>query len=359
MLKIMGASASHPAHPDGKTMKALTFVKHGPMESSLELIGTQPVPVQGKGELLIKVRATSLNPIDKMRVEGGLKALRPETMTPSILGYDGAGIVEAVGEGVADVQVGAEVFFRWFPPPSQGTIAEFVAVPADQVVNKPVHVSFEEAASFPLVGLTTIQAMTRGGVKEGDKVFISGGAGGVGTFAIQYAKNVLKAGTVATTASPGEKTDLCKSLGADVVINYREEKFEEVLTEYDFAFDTSGESAKCAQILKKGKKVVTIAGTPSLDELTRIGVRPNFIVRTFLNMKRQKEAMDNAEAAGVEWSNLMLTQSKPDLQHLADNIAAGLIKPVVDNIWDLSDWQGAVKQSASGRAKGKCVIRVA
>merc|ERR1712232_1446311 len=130
----------------------------------------------------------------------------------------------------------------------------------------------------------------------------SGGAGGVGTFAIQYAKNVLKAGTVATTASPGEKTDLCKSLGADVVINYRDEKFEDVLKEYDFAFDTSGESAKCAQILKKGGKVVTIAGTPSLDELVRMGMKPNIVVKAFLKMKRQKEAMANAEAAGVEWS---------------------------------------------------------
>jgi len=355
----MGGAASHPAHADGKTMKALTFAKHGPMESALALIDTQPVPMHGKGELLIKVHATSLNPIDKLRVEGKLKAMMPETMTPSILGYDGAGIVQAVGEGVADFELGAEVFFRWFPPPSQGTIAEFAAVPADQVVKKPANVSFEEAASFPLVGLTSIQAMTRGGVKEGDKVFISGGAGGVGTFAIQYAKHVLKAGTVATTASPGEKTDLCKSLGADVVINYKEEKFEEILKEYDFAFDTSEESAKCAKILKKGRKVVTIVGTPSLEECARVGMQTNALVRTFLKWNRQKEAMASAEAAGVEWSVMFLQPSKPDLQNLADNVAAGLIKPVVDNIWDLSDWQGAVKQSASGRAKGKCIIRVA
>jgi len=355
----MGSSSSHPCHPDGKTMKALVFTKHAkPMDEALTLIDTQPVPVQGKGEVLIHMRAAALNPIDKIRVEGGLKALRPESLDTSIVGYDGAGTVLAVGDGVDDVKVGAEVFFRFFPPPSQGTIAEFVAVPADQIVLKPSNVTFEQAAGFPLAGLTSMQAMARGGVKQGDKVFITGGAGGVGTFALQYAKNVLKAGTVATTASPGEKTELCKSLGADTVVNYKEANFEEVLKDYDFAFDTTGESAKCAKILKKGGKVVTITGTPSVAELERIDMQPNCIVRAFLNFNAQKEAIANAEAAGVEWSFLFLQQSKPDLQKLADSVAAGLVKPVLDNTWDVSDWKGAVKQSISGRAKGKCVIKI-
>jgi len=340
-------------------MKALVFKTHGPMVSALELIDTQPVPVQGKGELLIKMRATALNPIDKLRVEGELKALRPESHDVSICGYDGAGVVEAVGEDVGDIKVGAEVFFRFFPPPSQGSMAEYAVLLAGQVVIKPANITFEDAASFPLAGLTSIQAMARGGVKEGDKVFITGGAGGVGTFAIQYAKNVLKAGTVATTASPGEKTDLCKSLGCDVVVNYKEEKFEEVLKDYDFAFDTTGESAKCVQILKKGGKVVTISGTPTMDELVRVGMQPNFIVKTVLGLKAQKEAIAKAKAAGVEWSFMFLQPGKPELQKLADSVAAGLIKPVLDNTWDVKDWEGAVKQLTSGRAKGKCVIRIA
>merc|ERR1719223_2487845 len=225
-------------------MKALTFEKFGPAEQVMKM-GTVPVPSEvPAGYILVKVHAASLNPIDKMRIEGGLKALRGEQMWPAVVGYDVAGVVEKLGAKVNAFVTGDEVVARmqsW--PMLPGGICEYSLVDVNTVAKKPANISFTDAASFPLAGETALQALRLGGVGPGSKVFVSGGAGGVGTLAIQIAK-ILGAETVATTASPGEKTELCKSLGADVVVNYPDEKFEDLLNNYDFAFDTTGESHK-------------------------------------------------------------------------------------------------------------------
>jgi len=306
------------------------------------------------------VSAASLNPVDKIRVTGGLKAMRADTF-PAVLGYDVSGIIESVGEGVTDWAVGDAVAARaQSGDPQPGTIAEFAVLSANQLAKKPDNVSHNDAASLGLAGQTALQALRRAGCKQGSKVFISGGAGGVGTLAIQIAKE-LGAATVATTASPGAKTELCKSLGADVVINYREAKFEEELNDYDICFDTTGESEKCARILKAGGKTVTVAGTPTVEAISEVsGGSPNFIVRSFLWMGRQSAAENAHTAKGCEWDYMFLQMTAVDMATLLAWVSEGKIKTVIpeDQVWPLSKAKEAVDKSFSGRAMGKVIITV-
>merc|ERR1740130_1604127 len=317
-------------------MKALIFEKFGPVETVMKM-GTVPVPSQvPEGFILVKVHAASLNPIDKMRITGGLKALRGEDVWPAVVGYDVAGVVESVGAKVDAFAAGDEVVARMQSGPMlPGAVCEYSLVDVKTAAKKPAGVSFTDAASFPLAGETALQALRLGGVGPGSKVFISGGAGGVGTLAIQMAK-ILGAELVATTASPGEKTDLCKALGADVVVNYREEKFEETLKDYDAAFDTTNESHKCAAIMKKGSggKIVTIAGNPTTESLTAAngGVAPSMVVRAFLWSKRNSAAENAAIAAGCEWVHMFLRPNSEDMAELLTWAEEGKLTATIDGV---------------------------
>ena len=226
-------------------MRALTFTKYGKASEVLR-VADVPAPATADvpaGFVLVKVRAASLNPVDKMRIEGKL-ATTPELRGfPAVVGYDVAGTVEALGEGVKGFEVGAAVAARMQSVPWQGCCAEYCVVKADKLALKPESVSFGDAAAVGLAGRTALQALRAGGVGKGSKVLVTGGAGGVGTLAIQLAK-ILGASTVATTASKGEKAELCSTLGADVVIDYKEQKFEDELSDFDFALDLTGETAR-------------------------------------------------------------------------------------------------------------------
>lgn len=356
----MGGSSSSNrrlAHPDGKTMKAIVFAKHGKHQDVLALTDV-PLPSGiTENQVMIKVAAASINPIDKMRVEGDLKALRPEAVSPTVLGYDAAGVIDAVGSGVTEFKVGDEVYVRLVEATS-GSLAEYCVSDQTLVAMKPSKCTMEEAAAMPLACVTALQGLRRIGLKEGDKVFISGGAGGVGSFAIQLAKHIFQASVVATTASPGAKTELCKSLGADIVINYKEQKFETELKDYDCCFDTTHESAKMPEICKKGGKVTTVSDTPTVDELVRIGVPLSFPVKTFLNMKKNKAAIASAATHGVEWTYMFLQPNGKDLKLLASYVDDSKLKVVLDGTWEMSDWRAFVDRHFSGRAGGKCVLRI-
>jgi len=345
--------APRKAHPSGATMRAVCMDKFG--KENLRVASDVPRPVAEKdGQVLIRLHAAALNPIDKIRIEGGLKLIRPEPIWPALVGYDGAGVVEESKS--AKFKAGDEVYVR-LTNPTQGSLAEYCVEKDSLVALKPKQMNFVEAASLPLAAVTAMQAFQRMGVKEGDKVFISGGAGGVGTLAIQLAKHVLKCKVVATSASPGEKTELCKSLGADVVVNYKEEKFEDVLKDYDYAFDTTNESHKCCKIVKRGGKVVTIAGTPTAAEMERASGKPApFVVRVFLWFKRNSAAMSEAAKNNVDWSYLFLSPNAKDLESLASYVDAGQVKAVIDSTNKLEDFRKAYDRLASGRSQGKCVI---
>lgn len=346
-------------------MKAVCFTAFGKETDSLS-VQTIPKPsVEKPDEVLIKVHAAAINPIDKVRLAGDLAMVLPEPYDTSVLGYDVSGVVEKVGdEASKSFQVGDEVYVR-LKGIKYGALAEYVVCSVPEIAKKPSNISFSEAASIPLAGLTALQALRRGGAKEGSKVFIPGGAGGVGSLAIQIAKKMLKASHVCTTASPGAGTDICNKAGADRIIDYRSQKFEEVLAgeDFDMVLDTTNEAAKMGGLLKKGGKVVSISGTPTIDSITsmlgKTGKKPPFVLKIFLFLGRNRAAEKAAMKAGGTWEYIFMEPNGKDLGEIAPFLESGEIVPVIDTeATSLDDFKVAADKLWSGRSKGKCVIKV-
>jgi alcohol dehydrogenase len=366
----MGSSQSAP-HPQGKTITGIGFVKHGPALESLQKVKfPYPHGFDASSNVVIKVHASSINPVDKMLIEGGLKMLKPVAAFPHPACYDVSGVVE-IADSAGKFKVGDAVMVRLFDdekntPWYRGAMAEYCVARCSDTVRKPDNISFEEAASIPLAGMTALQAFQKAGLKQGDKVFITGGAGGVGTLAIQLAKHVFKAGLVVTTASAGAKEQLCKDLGADVVVDYRTAKFEEVYgtadaEKFDVCFDTTHESVKLAKVVKKGGTIYSIADSPTLEGLQAIGAS-NPLLCLFVTKTVKHPSYLAAVEAGADWTYLFLGPSQADLQLLADKLKDGTVKPVLDNVWDFKNdeatgWRAAFEQQFSGRSKGKCIVR--
>ena len=369
----MNIAEGMAAHPSGNTMESIGFSKHGtPMELRKHEVA-YPHGFDPSNNIVIKVHAAAINPVDKGLLSGDFKMVIPVAAFPHVISYDVAGVVEEADlEG--KYSVGQPVFARLFgnekdgkkTPWYRGAMAEYCVADTAHAVLMPEHLSFEQAASIPLVGMIALQVLNSAGLKEGDSIFISGGAGGVGTMAIQLAKHVFKAGLVVTTASKGEKEALCESLGADVVLDHNETQFHEVYggsneEKFDVCFDTTGESLQMAQIIKQGGRILTIAGMATLEELRRIGGTA-WILKLFVKPRAKRKEFKAANAVGASWDYLFLSPSEEDLAALAKHLEHGAIKPVLDGVWpfhsedDQTGWRGAFNRSFSGRAMGKCVI---
>ena len=239
-------------------MKAMIIDKYGKVPMHMAEV---PTPEINEYEVLAEIHAASINPIDFKIRDGKVKMLLKYEM-PLILGNDFSGVITKVGSKVTRFKVGDEIYAR--PRKNKiGTFAEYIAIHEDDIALKPKNLSFEEAASIPLVGLTSYQALHDiMHLQQGQKILIHAGSGGVGTFAIQLAK--IMGATVTTTASEAG-TNLVKSLGADEIINYKTEKFEEILTNYDAVFDTIGGTTleKSFNIIKSGGNIVSVSGMPN------------------------------------------------------------------------------------------------
>jgi len=358
----MGNKASNPipAHPSGETMKAVCFSADAYGGPEALTVQTIPKPSINAQEVLIKVYACALNPIDKARLAGGLKLLLPEEYDTSVLGYDVSGVVEQVGTIVKEFKAGDEVFTR-LKGMKYGALAEYVVCEVPELAKKPKNLSHSQAAAVPLVGLTALQALRKGGVTKGSKVFIPGGAGGVGSIAIQIAKKMLKASYVCTTASPGVGTDICTKAGADQIIDYRSENFVEVLegADFDMAFDTMNESVQMGGLLKKGGKVVSISGAPTIEAISEAGLAPSMMVRAVMYLIRNTAAEKAIAKAGGSWEYIFMSPSGADLAEIAGFLESGDIEAVIDTeAPSLDEFQLAVDKLWSGRSKGKCVIKV-
>ncbi len=314
-------------------------------------VGEQSMPVAALGEVLVKMKAASINPIDWKTVNGDIKALFNPGF-PIILGGDGAGIIEQVGEGVSQFSVGDEVFLR-SSKARTGTYAQYFALPADLVALKPKNMSFEDAASIPLVGLTVVQALVeKGGMGPGSKVLIHAGAGGVGTFAIQYAKAM--GAYVATTASQ-KRHDLLLELGADEIIDYHSQNIEDVLSGYDIVLDTLGDSIHAAsyKTLKPGGVLVSVLGIP--DNETVAKYTTSFLVRLVARLRNRKMQKQAARADAV-YKHLLMYADGAQLAQIAELIEADKIKAVIDSTYSLDQIRHAFERSMTGRAQGKIVL---
>ncbi|MHA8138595.1 NADP-dependent oxidoreductase, partial [Lactobacillaceae bacterium Scapto_B20] len=221
------------------------------------------VPQIYNNEVLVKINAASFNPVD-LRIKNGNMRLLSQHKMPLTLGQDFAGVIVKVGDNVKNYQVGDAVYGKTNDE-QMGTFAEYLAIDAADIAFKPTNLSFEEAAALPLVGLTSYQALHDiMQIQKGQKVLIHAGSGGVGTMAIQIAKNL---GAYVATTTSAKNEALVRKLGADKIIDYHRENFQDVLTNYDYVFDTLGGKnlEKSFTILKPGGTIVSIAGTPNAD----------------------------------------------------------------------------------------------
>jgi NADPH:quinone reductase-like Zn-dependent oxidoreductase len=313
-----------------------------------------PDPVPGPGEVVIAIAAASVNPLDTKLRDGEFKAILPAEM-PLILGNDLAGTVVSIGAGVRRFKVGDEVFAR--PDKDRiGTFAERIAVAESDLALKPASLGMIEAAALPLVALTAWQVLVeRGQVKAAQKVLIHAGSGGVGTIAIQLAKHL--GATVATTAGT-DNVDLVRSLGADVVIDYRKDDFAERLSGYDVVLNSLGPDVleKSLSVLKPGGKLISISGPPDPAFAREIGA--NWIVRQLLRVLSFK-IRRKAKKQGVDYSFLFMRADGAQLAEIAKLVDAGAVRPVIDRVFDFDETPAAMERVESGRSRGKVVIRIA
>ncbi|MFD3657867.1 NADP-dependent oxidoreductase [Streptomyces sp. NPDC058620] len=314
--------------------------------------GEMPDPQVGADDVLVRIHAASVNPLDLKLRDGALKAFLPYRL-PLVLGNDLAGVVVQVGAAVTRFAAGDEVYSR--PDKDRiGTFAELIAVHQDDVAIKPATLTMVEAASLPLVALTAWQALVeRAQVQPGQKVLIHAGAGGVGTIAIQLAKQL--GAQVATTASPA-KVDLVKELGADVVVDYRKQDFATVLDSYDVVLDSLGGETlkKSLQVLKPGGKAISVAGPPDAAFARELGA--NAILRLAMSALSFRTRR-RAKRRNVTYSFLFMQASGDQLRELAPLIDAGKIRPVVDRVFPFDQTREAMEYVEKGRAKaGKVVV---
>ncbi|MGD6890992.1 NADP-dependent oxidoreductase [Bacillus mobilis] len=331
-------------------MKAMIIDKYGKVPMHMAEV---PTPDINEYEVLAEIHAASINPIDFKIRDGKVKMLLKYEM-PLILGNDFSGVIVKVGSKVTHFKVGDEIYAR--PRKNKiGTFAEYIAIHEDDVALKPKNLSFEAAASIPLVGLTSYQALHDiMHLQKGQKILIHAGSGGVGTFAIQLAK--IMGATVTTTASEAG-ADLVKSLGADEIINYKIEKFEEILKDYDAVFDTIGGTTleKSFNIIKSGGNIVSVSGMPNARFGKEFG-SGFFKTLLFSLASRKLTALEKKHNA--QYSFLFMKPSGDQLRTIANYIEAGEIKPVIDRVFPFEDAQKAMEYSEAGRAKGKIIVKI-
>jgi alcohol dehydrogenase len=332
-------------------MKAFFINRYGKNDVVRE--GEMPCPEVREDDVLVQIHAAGVNLLDSKIREGEFKLILPYRL-PLILGNDVAGVVVGVGSRVRRFKPGDEVYAR----PDQdriGTFAEFIAIKEDPLAHKPKNLTMEEAASIPLVGLTAWQALVeRADLKKGQKVFIQAGSGGVGTFAIQLAKHL--GATVATSTSTAN-IDWVKSLGADIVIDYKKEDFETILSDYDLVLNSLGGEMleKSLRVLKPGGKLISISGPPDPGFAKDFGLPwiVGLATRILSNGIRKK-----AERHHASYSFLFMRANGQQLSEISSLIDSGIIRPIVDRTFPFESTKEAMDYVETGRAKGKVVVKV-
>ena len=312
-----------------------------------------PLPEMREDDALIEIHAAGVNPLDSKIRDGAFKAFLPYRL-PLILGNEFAGVVMRVGSRVRRFKPGDEVYAR--PDKNRiGTFAEAIAVNEDDLAIKPQSLTMEEAASIPLVGLTAWQALIeRAQLKKGQTVLIHAGSGGVGTFAIQLAKHI--GADVATTTSTAN-VDLVRRLGADRVIDYRKDSFEEILHDCDVVLNSldSATLEKSLRVLKPGGKLISISGPPDPRFARDLGLgRMLELVMRVLSYRIIRQARRHR----VSYSFLFMRASGDQLREIGSLVETGAIRPVLDRVFPFESTKEALAYVEKGRAKGKVVVKI-
>ena len=292
-----------------------------------------PEPKISNGQVLIRVKAIGINPVDIKTRNGKGQAQQYKDVPAMIIGWDVAGVITKIAEDVKDFSVGDEVFGTINFPGQGGAYAEYAVAPAHQLARKPANISMNEAAAATLAILTAWQALVdQGHIKKGDRVLIHGGAGGVGNYAIQIARNI---GCYVITTASASDTDFVKSLGADEVIDYKTQKFEEIISDIDFILDTIGGEnfVRSLKVLKPEGTIVLIS-TPNIEETNKV-----------------------AKEQHVKNYKLMMMHSDgEDMRHIAEMLANGSLKVYVDKTFRFDEIPEAQNQLENSKVRGKIVI---
>jgi alcohol dehydrogenase len=332
-------------------MKAFIADRYG-KQRALRM-ADMPVPEPRDDEVLVQVHAAGVNLLDSKIRDGEFKLILPYRL-PVILGHDVAGVVVKVGPRVREFKQGDEVYAR--PDDFRiGAFAEFIAVKEASLALKPKGLTMEEAASIPLVGLTAWQALVDvAGLKKGQKVFIQAGSGGVGSFAIQLARHL--GAIVATTTSTGNVA-LVKGLGADVVVDYRTQDFEQVLHDCDVVLNSQDGRTltKSLRVLKPGGKLISISGPPDPEFGRKIGA-PAFV--KLLMRLLSSGIRRRAKRRGVAFSFLFMKANGQQLREITRLLDSGAVRPVVDRVFRFEQTNEALAHVVAGHAKGKVVVKL-
>ena len=326
-------------------MKALQIIKYGKIKGSLAFNEVSKPTVQ-TNDVLIEVKAAAINPIDKSIILGNLQGMLPIPL-PSTSAYDVSGIVVETGNEVSNFEIGDLVYSR-VPQEQMGTLAEFVVVTNDAVSKKPGNISFEEAASLPLAGLTALQSLEYAGIKENDKVLIHAGSGGVGSYAIQYAK--AKGAYVYTTTSTSN-VQWVKELGADRVIDYKTEDYKSIAKDVDIVFDTLGQnySLESFEVVKTGGIVVSVVGPLDEASAKMFGMA---------DYKLPEELAKASSEKNAEYKFIFMHPNGAHLNEIKSLVEDEKIKPIIDKVYPFPESVQAFTHLATGRAKGKIVIKI-
>jgi len=325
------------------------YKNYGPLDRQIETVPNYPIPRYGAKKVLLEIHCTAINPADWKLGQGTSGPLNPTL--PMIPCYDFSGVVAAIGSSCKKFKPGQEVF-GFGPAGKGGGCAQFVAIDEAYLHLKPPSITFQQAAAYPLVMATAIQALKdKAKAKKGEKLFVNGGSTACGSVAIQIAK--LWGLTVATTFSDTSK-DFVSSLGADILINYKEEKWNEVLKgkEFDIIFDCIGDAWDIGQEIltpSSTSRVVSISPPPNTQGVGDfVGFVGNQASRKFFSVFGNPNFIfflcdrDNVDTREI----------------LVDLVEKGLVKIAIDSVWTLEKSNEAFARSMSGRAKGKIVIQI-
>ncbi|CAB9516354.1 alkenal/one oxidoreductase, chloroplastic [Seminavis robusta] len=348
----------HPprAHPS-KTMAAMVYQTHGD-PSVLEYDTQHPQPIPKAHQYLIQVHASALNPCDfKQRRNPHIPNF--VSPVPRIPGADMAGVVVQTPQSSnSKFLVGdrvAALIPYWGTP--WGTMADYVAVDEAHLAKLGPSLNYTEAASYALTGLTVLQSfanLEHDDSLQGKKLLVHAGAGGVGSFAIQWAKHILQSAHVATTAS-APKAEFLKELGADQVIDYRTEKFEEILLDYDVVLDPMSwlYEDRSLQVLTSGGHYVNVVGSDwAFDDGIERGNGPTTLIN-FITSKVRNFIQPNSTP---KYGFVGVSPNGAQMQQILDAMESGKIRPVIDRTYHLSEAAEAYRYLEEGRAKGKVVL---
>lgn len=311
-----------------------------------------PVPQIGKNDVLVKIRTAGVNPLDNMIIKGEVKMIVPYKF-PLVMGNEFVGVIEKAGSEVTKFTVGNRVYGR-MPLDKIGAFAEYAAVDQNTLAKVPEYLTDEDAACVPLTALTAMQALDLMSPKAGETIFISGGTGSLGAMAIPVAKNF---GLTVITNGSAENKDRVLSLGADRFIDYKTENYADTVFDVDYVLDTLGdrELPKEFGILKEGGKLVSLRGMPNGEFAVRAGLsKTKQLLLKVAGRKYDKMAAKKNQ----KYFFIFVHEDGEGLERINNIFAEKHLEASVDEVFSLDDVNKALKKVASGKSKGKTVLRI-